>query len=122
MNNYFGTSYDQILQDEENSSMINTHCPQNNETPDEDCEEPVKFRNSALKNNLEHFEDDLESYVSDTDAVYLIHINHNYHPIYLHVLRENIPSVLDEYDDDDLVDIKFYSKGKDFKKEMEELF
>lgn len=39
MHTYFGTSYDQILQDEENSSMISNHCPQDDNTTNMEEEE-----------------------------------------------------------------------------------
>lgn len=39
MDKYFGTSYDQILQDNENFSMINTHCLQDDEDYIEDEED-----------------------------------------------------------------------------------
>lgn len=85
--------------------------------------EPPKqeLRMAVTDDYPEYWQDDFCADVGDCDNIYLMEFSKNRQSIFHYVSQEYISQVLDEYDADDLVEIIYSSKGKEFKNKMANL-
>ena len=86
---------------------------------------PVKngFRNTELKQNVEFNQDDAESPVWNTDAIWHLKIETEIKTKEFYLLFENVQETLDLFEEEiKRVKLVRYKSGKDFKKEMEERY
>lgn len=93
-------------------------------TPDEEMK-PVKngFRNTELKQNVECNQDDAESPVWNTDTIWHLKIETEIKTKEFYLLFENVQETLDLFEEEiKRAELVRYKNGKDFKKEMEELY
>jgi hypothetical protein len=92
--------------------------------PDEEMK-PVKngFRNTELKQNVECNQDDSESPVFNTDTIWHLQIETEIQTKEFYLLFENAQETLDLFEEEiKRAELVRYKNGKDFKKEMEELY
>ncbi|MFQ9629299.1 MAG: hypothetical protein ACLR1F_16280 [Enterococcus avium] len=90
-----------------------------------DSEKTMKngFRDTELKKNVECNQDDSESPVWNTDTIWHLKIETEIKTKEFYLLFENVQETLDLFEEEiKRAELVRYKNGKDFKKEMEELY